>query len=409
MRRIATRAFWVPTIVIAVAVLGHSQESGLQESHQSDEQLLRATIQQLQDENALLRKQVKAKLAVPTSSIRELEQMLSTQFVRLSELAKVSRELQTDRRVQSELTRQQLAGLQDRWQVLDQSLRSIEAKYDTSPADLISSQTLSDRVATAELDNRLRLIEARATVDVLGQNRSKLEQYARDEARIAIQRTSLLLEQRKEELRIAQRKMSGSKDREARAILDNQVEFLKLGVRDAELVKKEAELQFTSSSRDFDARIVEAKIRVEVAERVAAEIKGESSRVANMVAASKEMFDISNRRDAVRQKLTASTMSADEIVSALRAKEIAVQTQIDASSKMLDEIELKKLQLVEELGKGHPALSSVDRQIELLNNILQDVRAEGKTDSSPMSSVQEGAGQDATPSQTIAPEEKAVE
>lgn len=140
-------------------------------------------------------------------------------------------------------------------------------------------QTLANRVAAAEIDNRLRLAEHRATVKALQDNRAKIEKYAREEARLALSKASLVLEQREIDLRELQRTLSLTKGRTERERMVDEVDRQKLFVREAELIKREAELQLTFATREVDRRLLEATMQVQIGETLKKTLEEERARV----------------------------------------------------------------------------------------------------------------------------------
>jgi len=156
-------------------------------------------------------------------------------------------------------------------------------------------QTLANRVAAAEIDNRLRLAEHRATVKALQDNRAKIEKYAREEARLALSKASLVLEQREIDLRELQRTLSLTKGRTERERMVDEVDRQKLFVREAELIKREAELQLTFATREVDRRVLEATMQVQIGETLKKTLEEERARVEKQLDLEMQWLSILNQ------------------------------------------------------------------------------------------------------------------
>ena len=343
----------------------------------------RQLIQQLQVENQKLKEQLRSSSSLPssssnprdTASLEDFQQGIHAQLQQLNELSNVQRELQANKQIQSKLTSEVIDQLQDEWTSLSKQQVSTASKLGTSPSDLLTAQTIAQRVAAAEIDNRLRLIEARTTVQVLGEYRSKLELYTKQHAELENQHAAILLQRRQEDLRLAQKTMAAAKDRTERKLFEVEVQSLKLSLREAELLKKEAELHVTNANRNFDTRLNEASMQVAIAERIAEALTVEKQKAIEAVDAETNLSAINGRREIVQRQIADARMSADELERTLQAKHIIVEMQLANASEELALSESKKIQLSKELGEAHPAVKAAENQIQVLKDLIREIQS----------------------------------
>ncbi|MEM7478552.1 MAG: hypothetical protein AAF483_26515 [Planctomycetota bacterium] len=302
---------------------------------------------------------------------RGLEQELSRELVKLNELSRLLRELRADRDIQEQVLEKGLGKLNAKWDEIRRARAANENKVDF--VDHQIGQTLANRLAAADIDNRLRIAEQKALADVLSEYRPRIEELAKAEARIELQRASLIVEQRENELRDLQRALSISKDRSKRLDLEKQVEAFKLVLREAELIKKSAELQVANPSRDLEQRMLEAKLQIQVSERISKMIASERAAVSLRLQAEEDWLAASQEMQVVQQQLLGEQLDTRAKKRDLDVKALLVEMQIDNAKTDLSRIVNEQEKLSEVLGNQHPAVVSAAKQVEVLRGLLSNL------------------------------------
>ncbi|MFN3192275.1 MAG: hypothetical protein ACE361_17320 [Aureliella sp.] len=156
-----------------------------------------------------------------------------------------------------------------------ESGRGQPGEWTTSPATgalfLLDGYTPSmnavARIDLAVIESRLRYLEAKAQVEALEKFKDDFQRVEKKSAEFALRKAELLLEERKIATRKTQRRLNLAKDRTERRNIEDQLELERLALRDAEIIKDEAEFALEEARHRFDTRIREARLTMESADQ----------------------------------------------------------------------------------------------------------------------------------------------
>ncbi len=264
----------------------------------------------------------------------EIEMARNAKLMSRKMLAQQLEAFEVERAVLEDSRQIQIADLNHQLRKLEEEAEAIRegsATFSTAPAAV---QAMARRMAEAQVENRLRMLEAEALVETLKMSRQKANKVNKDsqvKEELAIRKAQLLLEQRRKELEYLRQAMSAETKAPDRRQLEMEMLEAEAGIREAELMMQEAGLRLDGVNREIDERISEAAIQVSVSRIVTEAIEEEMAKLKELLAAGSDI-----------DRLNAEKATLEERVLNLKLKASEEQQQLSAKMREL-EIQLRRL------------------------------------------------------------------
>lgn len=283
----------------------------------------------------------------PLRSIKERENATKSILALQNQAAAqvVEREfMDSARKEQRQVLERELHELSRQREILQQSEEAIFVAQD-------AVQAMAQRLAEAQIDNRLRHLEAAALVEVLKSEGKK--QLANN--REIVNQAVVLLERRQAEL--ARSPESEDQERE---------------------YKHAAQLYQAATEREIQAeavlndRLAEASIELAVSQLVEQSLNDEMARIRKQL----QMGSEAGRIEAQYARLQDEVMELR--LAASREQSEAQMRRWNETAKMEQEVliplQVRARVLTEQLGEGHPAVKAMQTQIKALQKQLEELR-----------------------------------
>lgn len=288
---------------------------------------------------------------------------------KLSELKNTLEKVQVEKEIMAAANAEQMKMLEVQLAHVKAVQSNLEGEHDTYSASLATSQVMANRLAEAQVENRLSLLEARAMVEVLKNHRQELSAKNSRMAKLAIEKSHVLLQRRLAELQKISSALNEAQDQELRQQLELETAEAETKVREAELMREEAELHLTSGNRETDERLVEATIQLAVSQAVEQALAEEADRVRQLLAAGNEFEQLQSQRKNLQLQMMDLKRAANQQQAELKSSRLGLESELQhIQQDALLQLELQRAELLKVLGTDHPRVKAIEKEVQILQD-----------------------------------------
>lgn len=193
--------------------------------------------------------------------------------------------------------------------------------------------SVAQRMAQAQLENRIRLLESRALLDVLQDRREHANDKITETAQLAEEKAAVLIEQRLVQMEGIKQQIELAKDERNRLELINALRMAESELEEARLIAKEVQSEFREGNSELDHRIAEAALEIAVSERVDSAFEAEMRRIQELLAKGGDIDRIKDQKAAIESEILALKMEASKREHAMRKQQLEIEQQLSERLK----------------------------------------------------------------------------
>lgn len=267
---------------------------------------------------------------------------------------------------------QRMVEIKDLLNAVSMKQEELKARTGVRSWQLEASRTLVNRLAEAQIDNRLNLLEADARVAAV----QELIEESREGKMFQqeIESAKRLIENREVSLQLLKKKMANLK-----AESDERI-AVEMQYRDAELAFREARSNLMNVSEQakagdpaLHALLAEASLDLAVSQKLSRALAEEEERVSSVIDTAEAMSGLLRQRAALEDELAELQRMQGE--NKIRSETETRQRTVMAETlhERLIGLQVEMEHLKKQFGKNHPSTRSLESQIITLERYLGDL------------------------------------
>lgn len=347
------------TLLLILYVVLPYQSSLAQSDETKTVQELKIALEQLQAENQQLRKAIELHHKNAQAQGEHTEDLQVHERRRLlTELNSRVADLQEERKFTEAVRVEQVRTLERELAQLKEHEDSIHTRHETISAAPSAVQIVAERMAQAEVENRLRNYEAKAMMEVL----EKLKMSKQVKHDKMLDEARALVELRQKELRTTV--TSGANP--------NVVDQLNSKLEEANRIYETAFQNLQATQLDIDNRLMESAIEFAVSEQMDKAFGEEMARIKKLLSVSSESNQLKSQVKQLQEQIQELKLAASEEVREQKARLLIESNKVER--EVLFPLKLRERVLIDSVGAGHPSIAILRTEIEEIQKQIATLR-----------------------------------